>query len=74
MIVQEIGFLVRLGVADYKLQITADDGKKLTNDNGATLHDEVVVDSADGWEEVVNDEATESDYITALQDLGVEVN
>lgn len=67
------------GTTEEKIRIRSDDGKVLTNDNGKTVWYSLDVDTVDGWEEIadtnqMDDEATESDYIEALQDLGVEVN
>ena len=64
------------GTTEEKIRIRSDDGKVLTNDNGKTVWYSIDVDSTDGWEEItdtnqMDDDATESDYITALQDLGV---
>ena len=68
------------GTTEEKIRIRSDDGKVLTNDNGKTVWYSIDVDTVDGWEEITDPnpmdadtEATESDYITALQDLGVTV-
>ena len=67
------------GTTEEKIRIRSDDGKVLTNDNGKTVWYSIDVDTVDGWEEItdtnqMDEDATESDYIDALQDLGVEVD
>lgn len=61
---------------DY-IRITADPGKALTNDNGATTWNCVDVLSVDGWTEIdlppdPDEDATAEDYEAALNRLGVE--
>lgn len=70
------------GTTEEKIRIRSDAGKVLTNDNGKTVWYSIDVDSTDGWEEITDPnpiedddtDATESDYIDALQELGVEVD
>ena len=64
------------GTTEEKIRIRSDDGKVLTNDNGKTVWYSIDVDTVDGWEEIadtnqIDEDATEADYIDALQDLGV---
>lgn len=63
------------GTTETRALLTADEGKALTNDGGATLWNCVETDSADGWAEVdapaEDEEATEADYLAALAELGV---
>ena len=60
------------------IEITAENGKVLYNPNVDGVWLSIAVDSVDGWTEIdepnADEEATESDYITALQDLGVDVD
>ena len=67
------------GIEPSKIRLVADDGMALTNGEAVTT----VVDTdsvegwteieapADWWDETSPDEATEADYIEALQQLGV---
>ena len=61
--------------SDY-VRLVADDGKMLTNGFDSAYCIDVNKSNVSEWIEVADtdDDATESDYITALQDLGVEVN
>ncbi len=64
------------GTTETRILLTADAGKALTNDGGATLFNCVEVVSASGWAEIAapiseDDEATEADYLAALAELGV---
>ena len=56
-------------------RLVADEGMALTKD-GVNTTSCVDVESTDGWYEVdaEEDEATEEDYIGALEDLGVTFN
>lgn len=60
-------------------RLIADEGKALTKD-GENFTACTDTDTADGWyevdapEEEAEDEATEADYIEALEDLGVNFN
>ena len=57
------------------VRLVADDGKVLTND-GENFTTCVDTDTADGWYEVDSheSEATDDDYQSALEDLGVNFN
>ena len=64
------------GVAHERLLLTAAEGKALTNDGGVTVWNCIAVDSADGWTEIdapapEDEDATEADYLAALNELGV---
>ena len=64
------------GVAHECILLTAAEGKALTNDGGVTVWNCIAVDSADGWTEIdalapEDEDATEADYIAALNELGV---
>ena len=64
------------GVAHEYILLTASEGKALTNDGGVTVWNCIAVDSADGWMEIdapvpEDEDATESDYLAALNELGV---
>ena len=64
------------GVAHERVLLTAAEGKALTNDGGVTVWNCIAVDSADGWTEIdapapEDDDATEADYLAALNELGV---
>lgn len=57
------------------LRLVADEGCILTNGTSETPVVDITLDEVDLWQEVggVN-EATETDYINALEDLGVQFN
>ena len=64
------------GVAHERILLTVAEGKALTNDGGVTVWNCIAVDSADGWTEIdapapEDEDATESDYLAALNELGV---
>ena len=64
------------GVAHERILLTAGEGKALTNDGGVTVWNCIAVDSADGWTEIdapasEDEDATEADYLAALNELGV---
>ena len=64
------------GVAHERILLTAAEGKALTNDGGVTVWNCIAVDSADGWTEIdapvpEDEDATEADYLAALNELGV---
>lgn len=62
--------------SDY-VRLVADDGKMLTNGLNSAYCIDVHKSNVSDWIEVsddTDDEATESDYIEALNDLGVDVN
>ena len=64
------------GVAHERILLTAAEGKALTNDGGVTVWNCIAVDSADGWVEIdapvpEDEDATEADYLAALNELGV---
>lgn len=64
------------GVAYERILLTAAEGKALTNDSGVTVWNCIAVNSADGWTEIdvpapEDEDATEADYIAALNELGV---
>lgn len=64
------------GVAHERILLTAAEGKALTNDGGMTAWNCIAVDSADGWTEIdapapEDEDATEADYLAALNELGV---
>ena len=54
----------------HMYRIVADEGKELTQDGVNTTYC-VDVESTDGWYEVETSEATDADYQSALEDLGV---
>lgn len=63
-------------VAHERILLTAAEGKALTNDSGMTVWNCIAVNSADGWTEIdapvpEDEEATEADYLAALNELGV---
>lgn len=55
-------------------RLIADDGKTLTN--GEVVTPCIDVEYVDGWEEIddATDEATEQDYLNALNELGVQTD
>ena len=64
------------GIAHERILLTAAEGKALTNDGGVTVWNCIAVDSADGWTEIdapasEDEDATEADYLAALNELGV---
>ena len=64
------------GVVHERILLTAAEGKALTNDGGVTVWNCIAVDSADGWTEIdapapEDEDATEADYLAALNELGV---
>lgn len=76
MTIKDVTHTTGTGETIAYLRLTADDGKALTNDGGATLWNCVDVVSADGWVEVSRppapeEEATVEDYEAALEVFGV---
>lgn len=57
------------GRTEEKLLLTADEGKALTNDGGATLWNCIAVKSSSGWMEVYA--PTEDEEISAEEALGI---
>ena len=64
------------GVAHERILLTAAEGKALTNDGGVIVWNCIAVNNADGWTEIdapapEDEDATEADYLAALNELGV---
>lgn len=64
------------GVAHERILLASAEGKALTNDGGVTVWNCIAVDSADSWTEIdapvpEDEDATEADYLAALNELGV---
>jgi hypothetical protein len=58
-----------------RMRLIADDGCVLVNGKTETIAVDVTFEEVDLWKEKGSaDEATESDYISALEDLGVNFN
>lgn len=55
-----------------RMRLIADEGYVLTNGTTETIAIDVMLDEVDLWSE--NTEATETDYINALEELGVNFN
>ncbi len=53
-----------------RIRLIADNNKILTNGTTETIAVDIMLDDVDKWTEITA-EATESDYINALEDLGV---
>lgn len=55
-----------------RMRLIADENCTLTNGTTETPAVDVMLDEVDKWQEIGSaDEATEADYISALEDLGV---
>ena len=58
-----------------RARLVADEGAILTNGTTETIAVDVMLDEVDLWHEIGSaDEATEADYINALEELGVDFN
>lgn len=58
-----------------RARLVADEGAILTNGTTETAVIDVMLDEVEQWHEIGSaDEATEADYINALEDLGVNFN
>ena len=58
-----------------RARLIADEGAILTNGTTETEVRDVMLDEVSQWHEICSaDEATESDYINALEELGVNFN
>ena len=58
-----------------RARLVADEGAILTNGTTETVVVDVMLDEVDLWHEIgIADEATEADYINALEELGVNFN
>ena len=58
-----------------RARLVADENAILTNGTTETEVVDVMLDEVDLWHEIgIADEATEADYINALEDLGVNFN
>ena len=58
-----------------RMRLIADENAILTNGTTETPAVDVTLDEVDKWKEIGGaDEATEADYISALEDLGVRFN